>query len=69
MEGSMVAMVLEELRVLHLDLQAAEGDSLLNTARGLFLTGQRLSIGDLKAHQHSDTLSLTKPHLLQQGHT
>lgn len=50
-------MVLEELRILHLDMQAAE--------RG------RLSGGDLKAHPQGNTLSPTKgtpsptrPHLL-----
>jgi hypothetical protein len=54
-------MVLEkELIILHLDLKAA-GDMLY--------TGHSLSIGDLKAHFHSDTLPPTRPHLPQQGHT
>jgi hypothetical protein len=50
-------IVLEkELRVLLLDLQAAKA-------------GQILSIGDLKAHPHSDTILPTASHLIQQGHT
>ena len=52
--------VLEKLRVLHLDLQAAEGD---------WVTRCSLSIGNLKARSHSDTLPSTRPHLLQQGHS
>ena len=58
--GSMQAgMVLEkELRVLHLDLQAA-GDSEPNWAY--------LSLRDLKAQPHNDTLPQTRPHLLQQA--
>ena len=48
----MADMVLEELRVLHLDAQAAR-------RRLCFHTGWSLDIGDLKTHPHSDTL----PHL------
>jgi hypothetical protein len=52
-------MVLEkELRVLHLDLKAAEGEA-----------GCSLSVEDLKAHPHNDTLLTTRLHLLQQGLT
>jgi hypothetical protein len=43
-----------ELRALHFDPQAAEGDC---------ITGYNLSIGDLKAHPHNDTLPPTKQHL------
>jgi hypothetical protein len=61
--GSVQAdMVLEkELRILHLDPMTAR--------KRFFYTGQNLSIGDPKAYLHSDTLPLTRPHLLQQGHT
>jgi len=52
-------MVLEELRVLHLDLQATED----------CVSGHSLSIGDLKDHLHNDTLPPTRPHLVHQGHT
>ena len=48
-------MAQEELRVLHLHLKAA---------RLFFCTGQ-----SFKAHPHSDTLPLTRPHPLQQSHT
>jgi len=54
--------VLEELRALHFDLQAAR-------RRLEFFTWQSLSIGDLKARPHGDTLPPTKPHPLQEGHT
>lgn len=54
-------MELEEPRGLHLDLQAAKETECH--------TGHGLSIADLKAHPHNETLPLTKPHLLQQGHT
>ena len=59
--GSIQAdMLLEkELRVLHLDLQAAERDH---------HTGSSLGMVDLKAWPHNDTLCPTKPYLLQ-GHT
>ena len=50
-------MVLEELRVLHLDLKAAR-------RRLEFHTDKSLSLGDLKAHPHSDILPPTRPHLL-----
>ena len=50
-------MVLEkELRVLHLDSQAAEGDC-------------SLRLGDLEARLYNGTLLLTRPHPPQQGHT
>ena len=49
----------KELRVLHLDLQAAEGDCLPHKCS--------MSIGDLKARLHSDTLPPIKPHPFQQG--
>jgi hypothetical protein len=54
--GRQADMVLEkELAVLSLDPQAA----------GTCATrGHRLSIGDLKAHPHSDTLLPARPHLL-----
>jgi hypothetical protein len=55
--GVQAAIMMEkELKVLHLDLQTGW--------RRLFYTGHSLSIGDLKAHPHSDTLSLTRSHLL-----
>jgi hypothetical protein len=57
--GSMQAdIVLEEPRVLHLDSKAARRrlDSILDW--------QSLRIRDIKAHSHSDTLSLTRPLLL-----
>jgi hypothetical protein len=61
--GSLEAdMMLEELRVLHLHRKAVRRRLLLHTRRSL-------SIGDLKAHPHSDTLPPTKPYLPQQGHT
>lgn len=51
-------MALEkELRVVYLDLQAAEGD--------WAHTGQSLSIGHLKASPPTVTIPLTRPHLLQ----
>jgi len=46
-------LVLQELRGLHLDLEAAEGTG--------FHTRCSLSIGDLKAHPHSNTLPPTRP--------
>jgi hypothetical protein len=46
----------EELRVLHLDLQAARKSSTL---------GEGLSIAGLRVHLHSDTPPPTRPHLLQ----
>jgi hypothetical protein len=52
-------MLEKELRVLHL-----EGSRRLTVSH----TGWSLSIGDLKAHSHSDTL-LLRPHLFLQGHT
>jgi hypothetical protein len=55
-------LVLEEPRAHYLELKAARG-------RLSFHTGQNLGIGDLKAHLLSDTLPLTRPHLLQKGHT
>jgi hypothetical protein len=59
--GTQADMVLEkELRVLHLDQQAAES---------MCHTGCSLSTGYLKAHPHSDTLLPIRPHLLEQGHT
>ena len=57
--GSVLAyMMLEEMRDLHLDLQAT-----------VCHTGHSLSIGDFNACPHSDTLPPTRPHLLKQGHT
>ena len=50
-------MVLEELRVLHLDLKTARWSI-------RFKTGRSLSIGALKARPHNDTLPSTRPHLL-----
>jgi hypothetical protein len=55
-------MVLEEPRILHLDLKAAR-------RKLSFHTGRNIIIGTLKEHPYSDTLPLTRPHLLQQGHT
>jgi hypothetical protein len=56
-------MVLEGvLRVLHLDPEAAAGDSCLQAARGGY-TGWTLSgRGDLRTHPNSDTLPLTRVH-------
>jgi hypothetical protein len=54
-------LVLEESGVLHLDLKAVR--------RRFSCPGQSLSIGDLRAHLHSDTFPPTKPHLFQQDHT
>ena len=60
--GRQADVVLEkELRVLHLDPQAAEG--------GCVHTECSLSIEDLKARLHNDILPSTRSHLLQQGHT
>ena len=57
-------MVLEELRVFHLDPQAAEG-STGSQEECLIHTRQSLSMGgDFKAHPHSDALPLTRPHFL-----
>ena len=50
-------MVLEEPRVLHFVPQAAAGDCCHTRCSS--------STGDLKARSHSDTLSPTRPHLLQ----
>jgi hypothetical protein len=47
-------MVLEDQRVQHLDLKAAR-------KRFLFYTGQRLSIGHIKAQVHSNTPCWKKP--------
>lgn len=60
--GSMqAAMVLEKaLRVLHVDLQAAEG--------ACEPTGQSLGIGALKARPHHDTLPPTRPYILTVAH-
>jgi hypothetical protein len=53
--GSIQAsMVLEDLRVLHLDLTAARRKLALRQLGGL----------SFKAHPYSDTLPLTRPHLL-----
>jgi hypothetical protein len=49
--------MLGELGVLHLDLKAAR-------KRLSFHTGQSMSMGNLKAHSHSDTLPPTRPCLL-----
>ena len=58
--GSMQAdMVLEELRVLLLDLQTSD------KRRLVCHTGHSLIIGDLKAYPNSDILPPIKPHLLQ----
>ena len=58
--GMQADMVLEkELRALHLDLRAAEGD---------YDGRSSWSILDIKAHLHSDTLPPTRSHLLQQRH-
>jgi hypothetical protein len=56
-------LVLEEVRVLHLDQKAAwrRLDS--------FHTGQSLSIGEPKTYLCSDILPSARLHLLQQGHT
>lgn len=54
-------LLLKELWVLYFDLQAV-GATVCHT-------GYRLSIGDLKIHPHSDTISLTNSHPLQKGHT
>ena len=51
-------MVQEELRILHLHLKAARR----------ILTSRQLDEG-LKVHTYSDTPNLTRPHLIQQGHT
>ena len=51
-----------KLRVLHLNQKAAR-------RRLEFHTGWSLSIGNLKAHPHSNTFPPTRPCLLQQGHT
>jgi hypothetical protein len=50
--------VLEDTRVLHLDLQAVEGGlpSSGSQEEALIHSGQSLSVGDLKAHLHSDAL-------------
>ena len=54
--GSVYAgILLEELTGLHRHLQGAKGDCIV---------GHSLSIGDLKARPHGDTLPLTRPHLL-----
>jgi len=50
-------MVLEEQRILQPCPKRAR-------RRMEFHTGQSLSIGDLKAHPHSDTLPPTRPHPL-----
>jgi hypothetical protein len=59
------------LRVPHLHLKVARRDCLLQTARRRFSStlGRAWTLGDLKAHLHSDTLPLTRLHLFQQGHT
>lgn len=46
---------------------AACRQTVLDKAR--IYTGWSLSIEDLKAHLHSDTLPPARPHLHQQGHT
>ena len=65
-DSKQAGVVLEELRVLHLDAKAAEGNCPLWAVRRelRFHTGQSLSRGDLRAHLHSDTLPSTWPHLL-----
>jgi hypothetical protein len=59
--GSIQADVLEELRVLHLDLKVSR--RLSSTLDGAS------ALGALKAHLHSDSLPPTRLHLFQQGHT
>lgn len=49
-------LILEDLRVLYLDLRTAEGDCVILAGLG--------HIWDLKSHLHSDTLHLTRPYLL-----
>ena len=53
-------LVLEELRVLHFDLKAIEGDWILHWAE--------LEHRRLKAHPHLDALP-PKGHPMQEGHT
>jgi hypothetical protein len=59
-------MVLEEPRVLHIDLKAAEGDCVPQGSQEetLFHTGQNVNIGELKAHLLSNTLLPTRPYFL-----
>jgi hypothetical protein len=52
-----VGMVLEDQRVLHLDLKATSRESISST------------LGALKACLYNDTLPPTRPHLFQQDHT
>jgi hypothetical protein len=69
----MAASILEEelILILHLDLQAVSRDYPLQTARRRlsFHTWWNLSLGNLKAHTHSDMLPPTRPRLLQDCHT
>jgi hypothetical protein len=62
-------MVLEELRVLHLDSKVAirRLASAGNQEEGLFHPKWRLSIGP-QTYSHSDSLLPTRPHPLQQDH-
>ena len=65
--GSMQAdMALQGLRVLHFDPKAARRRlfSAGSQEKTILGTGQSLSIGDLKAHLHSDTLPPIRPRLL-----
>jgi hypothetical protein len=59
-------LVLEKLRVLHLDTKVARRklSSSGNQEEQLFYTGLSLSTGGLKACLHNDKLPPTRPHLL-----
>ena len=61
----LAGMVLEEPRILYLELKTAGGDCLLKAARKRLKshTGKTLSIGDCKAHLHNSTLPPTRPTL------
>jgi hypothetical protein len=60
-------MVLEEQRVLHLDLQAAEGGIILKKVRRRlkFHTGWSLGKGVLKSEPYSKILPQTRLYLLK----
>jgi hypothetical protein len=65
-------MVLEkELRVLHLDSKASRRGlySTGSQEKGLLCIGWSLSLRDIKAHPHCETLPSTTPCLFQEGHT
>jgi hypothetical protein len=64
-------LILEEPRVLQLDVKAARSRISLagSQERGLLPQWAELEHRDLKAHPHSDTFPPTRPHLLPQGHT